>query len=374
MKTALGLMSGTSMDGIDIALVKTDGENAIEFGPSLAVDYTPDTRQQITQGLIDALSIKDREERPGELGKLETVLTNLHADAVNQFLKANRLSPEEIHLIGFHGQTVLHRPDEALSVQLGDGQALANQTGIDVVYDMRAADMVAGGQGAPLVPVFHQALASGATSSEIQSPVCFVNIGGISNITYIDGDDLIAFDTGPGNALIDQWMQEKAGIPFDQGGRIASEGQVHKSIAQRYLAASFFEQSGPKSLDRNDFLPLAANEANLADGARTLAHVTAASIIKAVDHLPKAPKTWIICGGGRLNDIILSDLTTLAQQAGGADTRVMISDDIDLQGDMLEAQAFAYLAVRSERGLPLTFPATTGCKHPTTGGLIARHA
>ena len=248
----------------------------------------------IEQGLVDALLIEAQEDRPGSLKTLEVMITELHADAVNQFLKFNGLAPEEIDLIGFHGQTALHRPHEALTVQLGDGQALAQQTGIDVVYDMRAADMVEGGQGAPLVPVFHQALAK---QSKIDEPVCFVNIGGISNITYVCEDELIAFDTGPGNALIDQWVQSNAGIPFDQGGKIASEGGVIQQIVDRYLSTKFFERTGPKSLDRNDFPALGAGDAELADGARTLAHITAASIMKAQDHLPKAPKTWIICGG-----------------------------------------------------------------------------
>ena len=283
------------------------------------------------------------------------------------FLQKNNLTIYDIDVIGFHGQTVLHRPDQALTVQLGDGNGLAQASGIDVVYDMRANDMLAGGQGAPLVPAFHQALARNLNRS---LPVYFVNIGGISNITYINGDELIAFDCGPGNALIDQWVQTTGGIPYDQGGSIASEGGINHGIVDRYMKAAFFDKSGPKSLDRNDFSPLEAGLAELSDGARTLAQITALAIVRSIEHLPKnaPPKTWIVCGGGRLNRIIMSDLTNLAKKHDGS---VLSAEDVGLQGDMLEAQAFAYLAVRSQKGLPLTYPTTTGCKEPTSGGVFA---
>ncbi|MEP0944539.1 MAG: anhydro-N-acetylmuramic acid kinase [Rhizobiaceae bacterium] len=366
MKTAIGLMSGTSMDGIDVALLHTDGQNRVEFGASMAIEYSSAFRQRLEQGMVDALRIEKRDDRPKGLAELECELTERHGDAVRQFLQANAIRSDQIDLLGFHGQTVLHRPNEGLTVQLGDGAALARMTGIDVVYDMRADDMVAGGQGAPLVPVFHQSLAQ---LIDTQLPACFVNIGGISNITYVDGEDLIAFDTGPGNALIDQWVQSKGGIPFDQGGRIASEGSVVNQIVDEYLNAPFFDKGGCKSLDRGDFRPLDAARADLSDGARTLARITAASIIKAIDHLPKPPATWILCGGGRLNDAIVSDLSQLAAQTNGV---VILSDELDLSGDMLEAQAFAYLAVRSKLGLPLTYPTTTGCRQPTAGGKLAK--
>ena len=368
MKTAIGLMSGTSMDGIDVALVHTDGKDRIEFGATLAVDYSPDFRRRLEQGMVDAVAIKHRDDRPGGLAELEQELTDLHGAAVKQFLQANGLRADDIDSLSFHGQTVLHRPDDGLTVQLGYGARLARRTGIDVVYDMRADDMFAGGQGAPLVPIFHRALAR-QTMPEL--PACFVNIGGISNISYVDAENLISFDTGPGNALIDQWVQGKGGIPYDQGGRIASEGSIVAPVVDEYLSTKFFEKSGCKSLDRGDFKPLDAMRAELSDGARTLARVTAASIIKSIDHLPKPPATWILCGGGRLNDVIVGDLKELAARSGGD---VVLSDDVDLAGDMLEAQAFAYLAVRSQLGLPLTYPTTTGCLQPTSGGKFVKAA
>ena len=363
MKTAIGLMSGTSMDGIDVALVETDGQDRIEFGPSLAIDYPSDMRRKLEAGLVDALEIEQRSDRPRSLAGLELEITRSHASAVDTFLHKFSLSRSDVDMIGFHGQTALHRPEIGLTVQLGDGAALARQTGIDVVYDMRARDMVESGQGAPLVPVFHRALANGLTC---KSPVCFVNIGGISNISYVDEDDLCAFDCGPGNTLIDQFVQAKGGIPYDQGGRIASEGQVIIPVVEGYMATEYFEKPGPKSLDRGDFPPLEPTRAELSDGARSLAHVTARSIIKSADHLSKPPGSYILCGGGRLNDTIVSDLTQLAAEQGAA---VMRAEDVKLDGDMLEAQAFGYLAVRSQLGLPLTFPTTTGCRTPVTGGV-----
>ena len=363
MKTAIGLMSGTSMDGIDVALLRTDGRDAVAFGPTLVVEYTPETRRLLESANADAADIGERTARPGCLAQVEAEVTRLHARAVQMFLQAHDVAASDVDLLGFHGQTVLHRPDDALTVQLGDGAALARATGIDTVFDFRAADMEAGGQGAPLVPVFHRALAA---KLDIEPPLAIVNIGGISNVTYIGADgELTAFDCGPGNALIDQWVQAVAGIPFDQGGAVASEGAVIASIAERYLAHPFLQRNGPKSLDRADFPALETGAAGLHDGARTLAHVTAAAIAGCAGLMPQPPKAWIICGGGRHNAALMGDLTALC---GGT---VLSGEGAGLDGDMLEAQAFAYLAVRSVAGLPLTFPGTTGCTAPAVGGRFA---
>ncbi len=363
-RTAIGLMSGTSMDGIDVAMLKTDGEAIVERGPSAGFAYDARFRDRLKQGLVDAKTITQRDQRPGALSQLERDLTLRHAEAVKAFLQQNDLSPAAIDVIGFHGQTVLHRPDEALTVQIGDGPLLAGETGIDVVYDMRANDMVHGGQGAPLIPAYHAALARGAAG--LAAPVVFVNIGGISNLTFIGaGETLVAYDSGPGNALIDQWVEAHAGIPFDQGGMIASEGAVLPDLAERYLANPFFTAKQRRSLDRNDFAPPAGSDAGLADGARTLAHVTAAAILKSAAHLPQRPSTYIICGGGRLNPVIMRDLAALAKEEGAA---VLPAEDAGFNGDSMEAEAWAYLAVRSLQGLPLTYPGTTGVRQPVTGG------
>lgn len=370
MKTAIGLMSGTSMDGIDVALVRTDGEAVVERGGFLSVPYEPAFRDRLKQALDDAKTIKKRDERPGDLSRMERDLTLRHAEAIGLFLQQQKLKPGDIDLIGFHGQTVLHRPDEALTVQLGDGPLLAVETGIDVVYDMRANDMAHGGQGAPLVPVYHQALAHQIPVEDW--PVCFVNIGGISNLTFLDRDGtIIGFDSGPGNTLIDQWVEAHAGIPYDDGGRIASEGSVIMPLAERYLENPFFTASTRRSLDRNDFRPPEGREAELSDGARTLAYVSAAAILKSASHLLSSPKIYVICGGGRLNRTIMGDLGSLAGEKGAT---VLTAEQAGFDGDAMEAEAWAYLAVRSARGLPLTFPGTTGVRESVSGGVLARVA
>ncbi|APO74941.1 anhydro-N-acetylmuramic acid kinase [Rhizobium etli 8C-3] len=368
IRTAIGLMSGTSMDGIDVALVRTDGEARVERGPFLGVPYDPAFRDRLKLSLEDAKSILRRNERPGELATIERELTVRHASAVTEFLDRYALDRSSVDVVGFHGQTVLHRPDEALTVQLGDGRLLARETGIPIVYDMRANDMVHGGQGAPLVPVYHAALSG--TIRDAKLPVCFVNIGGISNLTYIGGDgSIVAYDSGPGNTLIDQWVETNAGIPFDQGGMIASEGRIVAELAELYLENPFFTAGKRRSLDRNDFLPPSGTAAELADGARTLAYVAAASIIKSAGHLPVMPTLYIVCGGGRLNGTIMRDLVDLAARQ---DADVVSAEVAGFNGDAMEAEAWAYLAVRSLEGLPLTFPGTTGVKEPVSGGILAR--
>ncbi|HEV2898729.1 MAG TPA: anhydro-N-acetylmuramic acid kinase [Pseudaminobacter sp.] len=367
---AIGLMSGTSMDGIDVAIMKTDGENAIETGPSMSVPYDAAFRRRIEAGLETAKAIVDRLDRPGGLDELETEISQRHAQAVEAFLKSVAGKWGKPDIIGFHGQTVLHRPLAGLTVQLGDGALLARETGIPVVYDMRANDMAHGGQGAPLVPAYHAALARSLPEPFAgRYPIVFVNVGGISNITYVAAAGApVAFDTGPGNTLIDQWVSREGGVPFDAGGTIASEGGVVRSIVERYLENPFFEKSGPKSLDRNDFSLDLARGLELSDGARTLAAVSAEAILKSVVHLPAKPKLWIVCGGGRKNPHIVGDLRSGAEKGGA---QVIVAEEARLDGDATEAEAWAYLAVRSLKGLPLTFPTTTGCTEAVTGGVIA---
>lgn len=369
LMTALGLMSGTSMDGIDVAALRSDGETEVERGPSLFVPYDDEFRSRIEAGLQVAKSITERHERPGDLAELERDLTLRHAKAVDAF-RARFSDWAAPDLIGFHGQTVLHRPSEGVTVQLGDGALLARQTGTRVVYDMRAADMAAGGQGAPLVPAYHVALAKSLPENHRAAmPVVFVNIGGISNVTYVpEAGDPIAFDSGPGNQLIDQWMQREGGVPFDQDGAAAAKGNVHQSIVDAYLKLPFFGRRAPKSLDRGDFDLSGVTGRNFNDGARTLAAVAAEAVYASRRHMPDKPKLWILCGGGRKNPHIVGDLRSLARQAGG---NVVVAEDVRLDGDATEAEAWAYLAVRSKRGLPLTWPTTTGCRQPTPGGVLA---
>lgn len=368
LECAIGLMSGTSMDGIDVAVVMSDGESLVERGPSLFIAYEPAFRSRIEAALEEAKAIVRREERPGGLAALEREITLRHADAVRRLRAAHpAIAPG---LIGFHGQTVLHRPEKGLTVQLGDGALLAGATGLPVMHDMRARDMELGGQGAPLAPAYHAALARNLPQAfAARFPVCFVNIGGISNVTFVPRTgDPVAFDSGPGNGLIDRWVARQGDAAFDEDGRIAARGHEDGAVVARYLENPFFERRGPKSLDRADFTLEAARGLSLADGARTLAAVAAAAILKAADNMPEAPKLWVVCGGGRKNPHIMADLKA------GAKGPVVAAEEAGLDGDALEAEAWAYLAVRAADGLPITFPTTTGCRHAATGGVLSRPA
>lgn len=361
--TAIGLMSGTSIDAIDVALIRTDGENTIEHGPAAAFEFDATTRQKLADAMQTATVIHQRDERPDNLAEMEREITDAHVTAVDSFLQKNRLTDSDIDIIGFHGQTVLHRPNEQLTVQLGDGQRLANKLSIRVVYDLRAADVAAGGEGAPLVPVYHRALCSPLP----HRPVAFVNIGGISNVTFIDhNNNLLAFDCGPGNALLNDWVQQHTNGIFDENGALAKTGTVNEAALQQYLLSPYFGRPVPKSLDRGDFTLTEAQGLSPADGARTLTELTAKSIANAARWFNQQPHEWIVCGGGRRNKFLMQRIAASVQGI------VTPAEAHRLDGDMLEAQAFAYLAVRSLKGLPITFPATTGVETPMTGGKLVR--
>ena len=356
--TSIGLMSGTSLDGIDLALLRTDGEDVVESGPSSTLTYGGEQQSQLRQALIDARELVERDQRPGTLEFIEKLLTNWHAEAVKHFLQQHNLTNSNIDVIGFHGQTVLHRPERRLTVQLGDGQKLAKTLNIPVVYDMRAADVSAGGQGAPLVPVYHRALAK-------NPPVAFVNIGGVANVTYVGvHGELLAFDTGPGNALINDWVQKHTGKPYDDNGKIGSAGTVSQSHLQAAMATPYFNQRPPKSLDRNSFSHLNFEGLSVEDGAATLTAFTAKSIAAGAQWFPTPVKQWVICGGGRHNAALMKALRKELQNCVPAET-------LNLNGDSMEAEAWAYLAVRSLRGLPISYPGTTGVQTEMTGGITA---
>jgi anhydro-N-acetylmuramic acid kinase len=361
---AIGLMSGTSLDGIDVALVETDGERIERLGPASYRPYSDQDRVVLHGALADAVGITARGDRPGRCREAEALVTRLHAEAIEAFLREKQIGADAVDVVGFHGQTVLHRPEARLTVQLGDGKALARRLGLPVVFDLRAADMEAGGQGAPLVPVFHRALADAAG---LERPVAVLNLGGVANVTLIGtGDRLVAFDTGPGNALIDDWMRERTGHAFDEDGRNAARGQADEDLLARLLADPFFRQAPPKSLDRNRFSRALVARHSVEDGAATLAAFTARTVARAVAFMPEAPKRWIVAGGGARNRELLR---LLAEQL---DAPLATADAIGWSAEFLEAQAFAYLAVRSLKGLPLTFPGTTGVTTPTTGGVLAK--
>ncbi len=358
-------MSGTSLDGIDVALVVTDGEDVVERGPSATYPYRPEQQALLQEALIEAKALTDRNDRPGNLATVERELTEWHAAAVELFLRQNNLNHSNIDVIGFHGQSVIHRPEINLTVQLGDGQALAHRTRCKVVYDMRAADVAAGGQGAPLVPVYHRALAA----RHGERPMAFVNIGGVANLTWIGRDgELVAFDTGPGNALLNDWCERHTDVPFDRDGALAAQGVLDTKAFMALALSPYFEKPVPKSLDRNGFDVTVLDGLSPQDGAATLTHFIATSIARGIGHLPERPKTYVICGGGRHNPALMREIRGLLEPLG---ERVLVAEDLNLNGDSMEAEAWAYLAVRSLEGLPISFPGTTGAPKPLSGGLIA---
>jgi anhydro-N-acetylmuramic acid kinase len=363
---AIGLMSGTSLDGVDVAAIATDGERALRLGPTGYRPYGEPERGLLRQALAEARALTDRTARPGALAAAEDLVTSAHAEAVEAFLAANNIAPETVAVIGFHGQTVLHRPQARLTVQIGDGPRLARRLGIDVVSDFRAADVAAGGQGAPLVPAFHAALVA---ALDRPSPVAVLNVGGVANVTYVGPEGLIACDTGPGNALIDDFMLARTGVSRDEDGAAAGGGRPDEAFIAAVLAQSFFALPPPKSLDRDDFRGLDLAALSVADGAATLTALTAAAVAAVVPRLPRPPVTWIVAGGGARNPTLMRMLAERLAPAA-----VMTADTVGWSADAVEAQAFAYLAVRSLNGLAITFPGTTGAPRPLTGGVRAPHA
>jgi anhydro-N-acetylmuramic acid kinase len=363
--TAIGLMSGTSLDGVDVAMIETDGKTVTSFGPSGYRPYNEHERSLLRHALADARHLSRRDARPGVLSQAERAVTVAHAEAIAAFTAQHHIAREAIDIVGFHGQTVLHRPEQRMTVQIGDAMALAKAIHIPVMHDFRAADVAAGGQGAPFVPVYHRALANALGR---KGPVVVVNIGGVSNITYIDGyETLIACDTGPGNALLDDYIFRNSGQAFDNGGRLAAQGNVDESWIARALQHPYFGLQPPKSLDRNQFASLTLPDMSAADGAATLTAFTVAAIAAIVPQLPKQPQSWIVAGGGARN---MTMIRMLRQRLDPAP--VEIADTLGWAGDAIEAQAFAFLAARSLQGLPLSYPATTGVPVPMTGGVIAR--
>src|SRR5215470_12026517 len=352
---ALGLMSGTSCDGVDAALVETDGRSVIRCGAWLSEAYDAAFHDRLRSVLGGR----------GEIAAAERELTERHAQAVRDLLKRGGIAPGGVDVIGFHGQTILHEPERGRTWQIGDGPLLATLTGIDVVNDFRSADVAAGGQGAPLVPLFHAALAAA-----LPRPLAVLNIGGVANVTWIgeagvDGDPL-AFDTGPGNAMLNDWTLRHTRQPADIGGALAGSGRVDAAALSALLRNPYFGSPAPKSLDRDAFDPAPLDRLNAADGAATLVAFTAAAVAQSRRLFPRGVRRWLVTGGGRHNPAIMAAL------AERLDAPVAPVEAVGWDGDALEAQAFAYLAVRSLRSLPLSLPTTTGVSRPLTGGRLHR--
>ncbi len=349
--TALGLMSGTSMDGIDAAIVRTDGNETINPVAFQSFTYPEDFRARLRR-LIDIGEGRSEVERE---------LTERHADVVASCLKAGSLSANDLDLIGFHGHTIDHAPAEGRTVQIGDGQLLASRTGVPVINDFRSNDVSQGGEGAPFAPAYHRILTAG-----MPRPTAVLNLGGVGNVTWIGGEGegaILAFDTGPGNALIDDWVLAKTGQPYDDDGKLAAGGVVDREALAALLTHPYFELLPPKSLDRNDFDPSPVAGLSLEDGAATLGAFTVETIARATTFFPAPAHRWIVCGGGRKNSWLIGEL----RKALGAD--IDTAEAVGWNGDAVEAQAFAFLAVRSHLGLPLSYPGTTKVPAPTTGGV-----
>jgi anhydro-N-acetylmuramic acid kinase len=356
MRLALGLISGTSMDGIDAAVIETDGERVGARCGALTLPYPSALRTELL-----AIAADPARAYSDPLAEIERAVTEANAAAARAVLARSGLRADAIAVVGLHGQTVLHRPERRFTRQLGDGARLAGLLGIDVVAGFRLADVAAGGQGAPLAPLYHAALAR-----ELPQPLAVLNLGGVANVTFLDGGTIIAFDTGPASAMIDDWVRRHTGLAFDEDGRIAASGCVDQARLARLLAHPFFRRKPPKSLDRNDF-PLAEMDGlSLADGAATLAVFTAASVAQALPHLPARPLRWLVTGGGRHNATLMRGL------ADALEAPVAPVEAVGWDGDALEAELFGFLAMRSLCGLPLSLPSTTGVPEPMRGGVLNR--
>lgn len=356
---AVGVISGTSMDGIDVAFVETDGQMQVQPGAGATYSYPEHVRMAL-QGLIADPTRAERADVPA----LEAAVTRAHGDAIERFLREQDIAAGTLDLIGFHGQTVFHAPQRRFTRQLGSGAEIATRFAVPTVFRFRHADVAAGGEGAPLVPLYHQALAG-----KLEKPLMILNLGGVGNVTYLsERGEVIAFDTGPASALIDDFVRRRRGVAFDAGGALAVSGTADRDLVARFLQHPYFARTAPKSLDRNAFHADAAAVETLsdADGAATLAEFTVQATAAALRHVLRAPLRWLVTGGGRHNAYFMRRFAE--------ELRVPVDpvEAVGWDGDFLEAQCFAYLAVRSLLGLPLSLPTTTGVPRPLTGGEIAR--
>ncbi len=364
----LGFMTGTSLDAVDMAVLETDGETITAFGPAGERKLSEATRDAALRAIKAALAWSRGTPAPAVFAETARAVAEEHFAAAQGFLAANGLAWGDIDLMGMHGQTVLHeRPKDGVAgrtVQLGDAALLARLAGVPVAHDFRTADVAGGGEGAPLAPIYHLAR---ARASGIEAPLAVLNVGGVANVTlWAGGDDIAAFDTGPGNGMIDLLVQGRGAGRFDDGGRLAAAGRVDETVLAAFLGHPYFCAPPPKSLDRYDFPLETLSHLSLEDAAATLVAFTAEAVGRGLALMDGSPRQVVVCGGGRHNPQIMA---ALAQRLSAP---VRNADSLGWRGDAIEAEAFAYLAARTARGLPISFPKTTGVPAPLAGGRILR--
>ena len=360
--TALGLMSGTSMDGVDASIIKSDGNREYSIISDEYFEYNDDFLSKLID-IRDKVSIEDDLKKySDEIQSLEREIALLNADIVNTIVKKSNI---EIDFVGFHGQTIFHNPENKITKQLGDGNLLSHLTKKIVINNFRQNDLQNGGQGAPLASIYHKLLAQNfKEEGRIELPIVILNIGGIANTTSINENyEMISMDIGPGNCLIDKWIRLNSDKNFDNKGEIAKSGNIDKFILEQTIDNFYYnETSKNKSLDINDFDVSFVKGLSFEDGAATLTELTADILSKKLLN-----NNIYVCGGGRKNNFLIDLIQKKIKK------KIIQIDELDVDGSFIESQAFGYLAIRSYLGLPISFPETTGCKEPTTGGVIIKN-
>jgi anhydro-N-acetylmuramic acid kinase len=374
--TAIGLMSGTSMDGVDVSLIRSDGFNQFTNILDQYFEYNESLHQELIKLRNLIININDLKQHSSRLNELEREITIFHSKIVSEFSLKYQ---DEIDFVGFHGQTIFHNPQLKISKQLGDGGLMSQLVEKKVIYDFRQEDILNKGQGAPLTPIFHNLLSKIINKKyQINFPICFLNIGGISNITKIIKNDeyieenLEAFDSGPGNCMIDEWVRKNSKNNFDENGSIAKSGKINQLILNQAID-NFEINSFKKSLDIKDFDISFARGLSLEDGCATITNFTAYLIAKGIEHANgknNKPIKYLVCGGGRKNSVLIQ---TIKDYLVKKNISLVSIDDYDLNGDYIESQAFGYIAIRSFLNLPISYPKTTGCETPTVGGNLVKN-
>ncbi|WP_435095616.1 anhydro-N-acetylmuramic acid kinase [Candidatus Pelagibacter bacterium nBUS_27] len=375
--TAIGLMSGTSMDGVDVSLIRSDGFNQFTNVLDEYFEYNENLHQQLIKLRNLILSSNDLKLYSSRLNELEREITIFHSKIVSEMSLKYQ---DEIDFVGFHGQTIFHNPEQKISKQLGDGRLMSQLVKKKVIYDFRQEDLANKGQGAPLTPIFHNLLSKRINEKfQINFPLCFLNIGGISNITKIIKKDekleenLEAFDSGPGNCMIDEWVRKNSKNNFDENGSIAKSGKIDQLILNQVID-NFKIDSFDKSLDVKDFDISFARGLSLEDGCATITNFTAYLIAKGIEHANGnniKPIKYLVCGGGRKNTFLIQSVKDYLFHKQNISLNSI--DDYNLNGDFIESQAFGYLAIRSFLNLPISYPETTGCELPTVGGKLVKN-